>query len=51
MNSDEGLSPSLRPLQSLADFYEYLLNSQSFNTAIRLQGNEFSCRRRVKTHR
>jgi hypothetical protein len=28
----------LRPLKSLADFYEYLTNSQSFNLAIRLQG-------------
>jgi hypothetical protein len=28
----------LRPLKSLADFYEYLSNSQSFNLAIRLQG-------------
>jgi hypothetical protein len=28
--------PLLGPLQSLADFYEYLLNSPSFNMAIRL---------------
>ena len=38
MNSDERYFPKLRPLKSLADDYEYLTNSQSFNMAIRLQG-------------
>ncbi len=37
MNSDERCFPLLRPLKSLADFCERLLNSQSFNAAIRLR--------------
>jgi hypothetical protein len=36
MISNEAKFPPLRPLQSLAEFCEFLLNSQIFNTAIRL---------------
>jgi hypothetical protein len=38
MSSDERFFPLLLPLKRLADFYEYLLNSQSFNMALLLEG-------------
>jgi hypothetical protein len=38
MSAEARFFPLLLPLQRLADFYEYLLNSQSFNMAILQEG-------------
>ena len=38
MSAEARFFPLLLPLQRLADFYEYLLNSQSFNMVILQEG-------------